>query len=151
MRKRSAATSSAPMAGPAVLTGRRAPDLFLAFAAVSGFIAVAMGALGAHALKGRLAPDLVAAYQTAVQYQFWHTLAMLWIAGLWRQRLESGLLSWSAVAMLAGIVLFSGSLYALVLTEQRWFGIITPFGGLSFLAGWLLLVLDRVGVLRSGS
>lgn len=122
-------------------------QLFLA-AALSGFISVAMGAFGTHGLKTRIPTDLLAAFQTGVQYQFWHTLAILAIAMLWRQDPGSRLLGWSGVAMLAGILLFSGSLYGLSLTQLRWFGIVTPFGGVSFLAGWLLLALDRALVLR---
>lgn len=109
------------------------------FAAFSGFAGVAMGAFGAHALRGQRAPELLAAYQTGVQYLFWHALAILVIVAWWRECPDSRLPGWSAGMMAAGIVLFSGSLFALVLTEQRWFGVATPFGGLSFMAGWLLL------------
>jgi uncharacterized membrane protein YgdD (TMEM256/DUF423 family) len=111
------------------------------FAASSGFVGVAMGAFGAHGLRGQRAPELLAAFQTGVQYLFWHALAMLVIAELWRREPASRLLAWSAGAMAAGIVLFSGSLFVLVLTEQRWLGAITPFGGVSFMVGWLLLAL----------
>ena len=109
------------------------------FAAVSGFVGVAMGAFGAHGLRGQRAPELLAAFQTGVQYLFWHALALLLIAALWCRSPDSSLLRWSAAAMAAGIVLFSGSLFVLVLTEQRWLGMVTPFGGVSFMLGWLLL------------
>jgi uncharacterized membrane protein YgdD (TMEM256/DUF423 family) len=109
------------------------------FAAISGFVGVAMGAFGAHGLRGQRAPELLAAFQTGVQYLLWHALALLLIAELWRRYPDSSLLRWSAVAMAAGIVLFSGSLFLLVLTEQRWLGMVTPFGGVSFMLGWLLL------------
>jgi len=125
------------------------PALLSSVAALSGFVGVAVGAFSAHALKARIAHDLLAAVQTGVQYQFWHTLAVLSIAIFWQQRPHSRLLGWSGAAMLAGIVLFSGSLYALGLTGQRGFGIITPFGGLSLLAGWLLLALDRILLFRN--
>lgn len=117
-------------------------------AALSGFMGVAMGAFGAHGLKGKLAADLMAAFQTAVQYQLWHTLAVLAIACLWRSSPDSRLAGWSAGAMLVGILLFCGSLFALSLTEQRWLGSITPLGGVCFLSGWLLLAIDRVLALR---
>jgi len=109
------------------------------FAAISGFVGVAMGAFGAHGLRGQRAPELLAAFQTGVQYLFWHALALLLIAELWRRSSDSSLLRWSAAAMAAGIVLFSGSLFVMVLTEQRWLGMVTPFGGVSFMLGWLLL------------
>lgn len=123
--------------------GVRSPAGLSTIAAVSGLIGVAMGAFGAHGLTKSVPADLLAAFQTGVHYQLWHTLALMVIANLWRERPESRLLAWSGTAMLVGIVLFSGSLFALTLTGQRWLGIITPFGGGGLLLGWLLLALDR--------
>ncbi|HEX4883741.1 MAG TPA: DUF423 domain-containing protein [Casimicrobiaceae bacterium] len=108
----------------------------LVLAALLLFVAVALGAFGAHALKARLAPDLQAVWQTAVQYHAWHALALLG-AGLLmlvRPDAAAGLAAWLFVA---GIVLFSGSLYALALTGVRGLGAVTPVGGVAFLAGWL--------------
>jgi len=100
------------------------------------FGAVALGAFGAHALKDRLAPDLAAVWQTAVQYHAWHALALLGV-GLYLGQVPTataaGIAAWLFVA---GIALFSGSLYALALTGTRGLGAITPFGGVAFLAGW---------------
>ena len=109
------------------------------FAALGGFVAVAMGAFGAHGLRGARTPELLTVFQTGVQYLFWHVLALLATAELWRRDPGARLLGWSASAMVAGCVLFSGSLFALVLTEQRWLGAVTPLGGLSLMLGWLLL------------
>ena len=106
--------------------------------AVGGFSAVALGAFGAHALKARLTPEAMAVYQTAVQYQFWHALGMGLIALLLLQFPASVALKAAGFLMLAGIVLFSGSLYALVLSDVRSLGMITPLGGLVWLVGWVL-------------
>lgn|SRR5690554_198032 len=107
-------------------------------AALSGALVVMAGAFGAHALEGALAPRLVAAFETGVRYQAWHTLALLAVLA-WRgtaplagQRLAMGL--WAA-----GIALFSGSLYAMALTGARGLGMITPVGGVLMIAGWLAL------------
>jgi uncharacterized membrane protein YgdD (TMEM256/DUF423 family) len=114
------------------MTGRSA----LVLAALLLFLAVALGAFGAHALKSRLTPDLQAVWQTAVQYHAWHALALLAIGVLLLVRPDArvGLAAWLFVA---GIVLFSGSLYAMALTGARGLGAVTPFGGVAFLAGWL--------------
>jgi len=108
----------------------------LTLAAVLLFLAVALGAFGAHALKARLTPDLQAVWQTAVQYHAWHALALLATGVLLVARPDArvGLAAWLFVA---GIVLFSGSLYAMALTGARGLGAVTPFGGVAFLAGWL--------------
>jgi len=114
--------------------------LFAAVGAASGFIAVAAGAFGAHALKARLTPDLLAVFDTGARYQMFHALALLavaWAATRWPGRWVHAA-GWCFVA---GTVLFSFSLYALALTGMRGFGAITPFGGGLFLAGWLLLAL----------
>ncbi len=113
--------------------------LALTLAALFLFVAVGTGAFGAHALKTRLEPDLMAVYQTAVQYHFWHALGLLAVGVLLIQRPESGALAWSAWLLVAGLVLFSGSLYALALTGVRAFGAVTPVGGVAFLAGWAAL------------
>jgi uncharacterized membrane protein YgdD (TMEM256/DUF423 family) len=106
--------------------------------AASAFLAVAAGAFGAHALKARLAPDLLVIFETGARYHMYHSLGLIAIGVLSLVR-PSALLAGAGWAMLAGIVLFSGSLYALALTGVRALGAITPFGGLGFLAGWALL------------
>lgn len=107
-------------------------------AAISGFIAVAMGAFGAHGLKSVLTPELKSVFETAVQYQFYHTLALLFIAAAPTSLPERPLRK-AAVAFLLGILLFSGSLYVLALSGVHWLGAITPVGGVAFLVGWLLV------------
>lgn len=110
----------------------------LLWAAVSGFFVVALGAFGAHGLSGHITADLLAAYQTGVHYQGLHTLALLAVA-LLLERDPDDRLDNAAIAFLAGIVLFSGSLYLMAITDYRALGVVTPFGGLAFLAGWGLL------------
>jgi uncharacterized membrane protein YgdD (TMEM256/DUF423 family) len=113
--------------------------LTLVLSAAFMFLAVALGAFGAHALKGRLAPDMTGVWQTAVQYHAWHALALFGLGLLmlhFPERAGLGLAGWLFVT---GIVLFSGSLYALALTGARGLGAATPFGGVAFLAGWALL------------
>ncbi len=111
----------------------------LKLAALSGFLAVALGAFGAHGLKLYLSSDMLVVYQTAVHYQFIHTLALLVVAILMFQFPQVGLLMWAGLAFIAGIIIFSGSLYLLSLSGIKWLGAITPIGGLGFLVGWFLL------------
>ena len=113
--------------------------LFLIVAAVSGLLVVALGAFGAHALKGGLSPASMEIYKTAVQYQMFHTTALLVIGLLAIKFRESSALRWSGYLMIVGIVLFSGSLYALSISGIRWLGMITPIGGVLMIVSWLLL------------
>lgn len=111
----------------------------LALGAASGALAVAAGAFGAHALDGAVTPDRLAVWRTAASYGLAHAVA-LGVVGLWaalRPGLEVRLAGW---LFLTGTVLFSGSLYALVLLDLPWLGAVTPLGGLAFIAGWLTLV-----------
>ena len=108
---------------------------------VNAALAVILGAFGAHALKARLSPELLAVYQTGVQYHFYHGLGLLLVAALASYAPRSIALKWSGVVMQVGILLFSVSLYALSLSGIRWIGAITPFGGLAFIAAWVLLAL----------
>jgi uncharacterized membrane protein YgdD (TMEM256/DUF423 family) len=112
--------------------------ILLVVGALSGFVSVAAGAFGAHALKARLAPELLTTFETGVRYQMYHALALVLIGSLAIAR-PSNLLNGSGYAMIAGTVLFSGSLYGLALLGARWLGPVTPLGGLCFLAGWALL------------
>ena len=107
---------------------------------VFGFVAVAAGAFGAHALRARLSADLLAVFETAARYQMVHALALLAVA-LLAARAPSVAASLAGWLFTAGIVLFSGSLYALALTGIRVLGAVTPFGGVCFLAGWIALAL----------
>lgn len=104
-------------------------------------MAVAMGAFGAHGLKAILTPDMLAVYKTAVTYQMWHALGLAMIAFLRAQNPEVNLLKYAAWAMFAGIILFSGSLYLLSLSGLKWLGMITPIGGVCFLAAWLCVMI----------
>ena len=103
-------------------------------------LGVGTGAFGAHGLRTHVGPEMLAVWQTAVLYQLVHALGMLGIAAL-KPRLHQRLANVAASFLLGGIVIFSGSLYALVLTELRMLGAITPIGGVSFMIGWLLLAL----------
>jgi uncharacterized membrane protein YgdD (TMEM256/DUF423 family) len=114
--------------------------LLLAASGISGFCAVAAGAFGAHALRERLAPDLLAVYQTGALYHLVHSLA-LGLVALAAARWPGAVTTWSGWLFAAGIVLFSGSLYALALSGVRVLGAITPLGGLCFLGGWALLAV----------
>ena len=112
--------------------------LFFCLGALSAFIGVALGAFAAHSLKSRLDPAMLATFEIGVRYQMYHALGLLavgWACTRWP--------GWATTAsgwlFVAGTVVFSGSLYVLALTGVRWFGAITPFGGLAFLAGWLCL------------
>ena len=115
--------------------------VYLLIAALSGFLAVALGAFGAHGLKQRLSPDLLAVFQTGVQYHFYHTLALLLVAVLMLHWPHNTALRWSALLFCIGMLIFSGSLYALSISGVRWLGAIAPIGGLALLAGWIALVV----------
>jgi uncharacterized membrane protein YgdD (TMEM256/DUF423 family) len=109
---------------------------FFRLGAVSAFLAVAAGAFGAHALRSRLAPDLLAVFETGARYQMYHAVGLFVAA--WVGSCRPGRIAGWCFA--AGTLLFSGSLYALALTGIRTLGAITPFGGIAFLAGWISLV-----------
>ena len=111
--------------------------LVLTLAALLLCAAVGLGAFGAHALKARLAPDMQAIWQTAVQYHAWHALGLLAVGLYTMLRPDAPGASLAAWLFVAGIVLFSGSLYALALSGVRGLGAVTPFGGVAFLGGWL--------------
>jgi uncharacterized membrane protein YgdD (TMEM256/DUF423 family) len=112
--------------------------LFFLLGSLSGFLAVALGAFGAHGLRSRIGPDMLAIFETGVRYQMYHALALLavaWAATRW----PGNAVTSAGWLFLAGTVIFSGSLYLLSLTGMRWLGAITPLGGLAFMAGWLCL------------
>ena len=113
---------------------------YLMLAAFFGFTGVALGAFAAHGLKGRLSEQYLAIFHTGVTYHLVHTLALFGVA-LLATHLPGRLVTWAGICFAIGIVLFSGSLYLLTMTGISKLGIITPFGGLAFLAGWLCLGL----------
>ena len=115
--------------------------LALILGSLNAMLAVILGAFGAHGLKSRLTEDLLAVYQTGVQYHFYHSLGLILIGVIAWHIPNSIWLKWSTGFMLAGIILFSGSLYTLALTNLRWLGMITPIGGIAFIVSWLLLVI----------
>ncbi len=117
---------------------------FAGLGAIFGFLAVALGAFGAHALKARLTPEDLEIFETGVRYQMYHALALFavaWAATRWPEA-NTTLAGW---AFVVGILIFSGSLYLLVGTGARWLGAITPLGGVALLLGWATLAL---GILR---
>jgi len=122
-------------------------QLFVTLGALSGFLAVAAGAFGAHALRDRLSPDMLSVFQTGASYEMYHALALLAV-GLLLGRFSVGGSTWltaSGWLFVSGTLLFSGSLYALALSGLSWLGAITPLGGVAFLLGWLTLA---VGIWR---
>ena len=128
--------------------------LFLTIAATSGFLAVALGAFGAHALRNTLDPYAIGVYETAVQYHFVHTLALLAVALLCRQALPGRRppdrsLQVAGAGFTVGLLVFCGSLYLLSITGAKWLGAVTPIGGVAFLLGWLGLLCWSLGESRS--
>ncbi len=112
---------------------------FLLIGSLAAALAVVLGAFGAHALKARLGADLLAVWRTALEYHFYHALALLAVGLLLMHFPGTGALRWAGIAFSAGMLLFSGSLYVLALSGARWLGAVTPLGGLAFIVGWLLL------------
>ena len=113
---------------------------FLLVGALAAFVGVAFGAFGAHALRSRLSPDMLTVFETGVRYQMYHAFAVL-IVALATARFDGWLVRAAGWSFTLGIVLFSGSLYALALTGVTTLGMITPLGGLAFLVGWALLIV----------
>lgn len=112
--------------------------IFWILGCLFGFLAVAAGAFGAHGLRARLTPDLLAVFETAARYQMYHAVALLavaWAADRW----PGGVTQAAGWSFTVGILIFCGTLYLLALTGIRWLGAITPIGGAAFLLGWLLL------------
>jgi uncharacterized membrane protein YgdD (TMEM256/DUF423 family) len=112
---------------------------FLLVGAILGFLGVAIGAFGAHGLRSRLSPELLAVFETGVRYQMYHVFALLIVAAAIGHAGQARLLMIAGWSFIAGILIFSGSLYALALTGTTAFGAITPIGGLGFLVGWACL------------
>lgn len=116
----------------------------LLLGALCALTGVAFGAFGAHGLKAILSPEMLAVYQTGVTYQMWHALGLILVALLQQQSPTAKLLIWASHLMFAGIVLFSGSLYALAILDLKVLGMITPFGGVCFLSAWILVAVYAV-------
>lgn len=106
---------------------------------LNAFLAVGLGAFGAHGLKTRITPDLLDVYHTGVQYHMFHALGLILVGIIAHWLSESNLIIWSGGLFLAGIIIFSGSLYVLSISGIRAFGAVTPVGGIAFLIGWVLL------------
>ena len=114
---------------------------FLLLGAANAALAVLLGAFGAHSLKTHLSADMMAVYQTGLQYHLFHALGLLAVGFALKQIGDSVWLRWSGWLMLAGIVIFSGSLYVLSATGWKWLGAVTPLGGLSFIVAWVLFAV----------
>lgn len=111
---------------------------FIVVGALSAGIAVMAGAFGAHGLEARVSPERVETFRTGVTYQMYHALALLFVGWLAAQS-GGPVIHWAGYSFIAGMVVFSGSLYVLVLTDTAWLGAVTPIGGVAFIAGWALL------------
>ena len=122
--------------------------LFLTLGGINAALVVMLGAFGAHGLKAKLTAEMLAVYQTGVHYHLFHALGLLAVGLVATQIAESVWLKWSGWLMLAGIVLFSGSLYVLSVSGLRWLGMVTPFGGFAFILAWALFV---TAVLKASS
>ena len=116
---------------------------FLLLGAVAAFLAVTLGAFGAHALRSRLSPDMLAVFQTGVQYHMYHALALILVSAI-MGRMSGWLIQTAGWCFVAGIMLFSGSLYLLAATGVTILGAITPIGGLAFLIGWACLAFAAI-------
>ena len=116
---------------------------FLFLGSIMGFLGVALGAFGAHGLKSRVSSEMLAVFETGVRYHMYHALALLAV-GWAVSRNPIGVLNAAGILFVAGIVLFSGSLYLMSLTGARWLGAITPLGGLAFLVGWIWLAVSAL-------
>jgi uncharacterized membrane protein YgdD (TMEM256/DUF423 family) len=113
---------------------------FMFVGALMGFVGVGLGAFGAHGLRGRLSPEMLAVFETGVRYHMYHALALLATAAL-MSRSEGRAVMVAGWSFTAGILIFSGSLYALALTGVTILGAVTPLGGVAFLIGWIALAI----------
>ena len=115
--------------------------LFLILGGINAALVVMLGAFGAHGLKARMTVEMLAVYQTGVHYHLFHALGLLAVGIVALHTVDSVYLKWAGWLMLAGIILFSGSLYVLSVSGLRWLGMVTPFGGLAFIAAWIVFVI----------
>ncbi|RKZ43653.1 MAG: DUF423 domain-containing protein [Gammaproteobacteria bacterium] len=121
---------------------------YLALGSINALLVIIIGAFGSHGLKAKLTVDNMAIYQTAVQYHFYHAVGLILVGLIAWHIPNSNYLRWSAWLMVMGIVLFCGSLYTLSITNIRWLGMITPFGGMAFILAWLFL---SIGIIKSST
>ena len=119
--------------------------LFITAGAISGALAVLLGAFGAHLLKHMISPEMIEVYKTGIQYQFYHTFALL-ITGILMKFNPTQTLKWSGYLFIAGIIIFSGFLYLLAITGIKTLGMIVPIGGLMFVAGWICLLVHSLQI-----
>jgi uncharacterized membrane protein YgdD (TMEM256/DUF423 family) len=117
--------------------------LFFRIGAISAGLGVALGAFGAHGLRTRVSADLLAVFETGVRYQMYHALALLVLALAWTPA-SAKVLTAGGWLFVVGTIFFSGSLYVLTLTGARWWGAVTPIGGLAFLAGWAMVAMAAI-------
>jgi uncharacterized membrane protein YgdD (TMEM256/DUF423 family) len=115
--------------------------LFLLLGSIAMALAVSLGAFGAHGLKEKISSDMLEIFQTGVTYHFYHALGLLAVGFLAQQLPDNSMIKWAGWLMVAGIIIFSGSLYTLSISGIRWLGAITPLGGLCFIASWLIFAL----------
>lgn len=118
--------------------------VFLILGGFNAALVVLLGAFGAHALKARLSAEMLAVFQTGIHYHLFHALGLIAVGLVATQIPASAYLRWSGWLMLVGIILFSGSLYVLSVSGLHWLGMVTPFGGMSFIAAWVLFVVAIV-------
>jgi len=118
--------------------------VFLILGGFNAALVVLLGAFGAHGLKARMTAEMLAVYQTGVHYHLFHALGLIVVGLVATQISDSAYLRWSGWLMLVGIILFSGSLYVSSVSGLHWLGMITPFGGISFIAAWILFVIAIV-------
>ncbi|MDH3405491.1 MAG: DUF423 domain-containing protein [Gammaproteobacteria bacterium] len=115
--------------------------LFLILGSINAALVVMLGAFGAHGLKARITTEMLTLFQTGVHYHLFHSLGLLVVGVVAVQIVDSVFLKWAGWLMLAGIFLFSGSLYLVSVVGIRWMGMVTPFGGLAFIAAWILFLM----------
>ncbi len=121
--------------------------VFLILGALNALLSIALGAFGAHGLEGKLSEHMMDIYRKAVQYHMMHSLGLILVALLTERLSGTSLINWAGWVMLAGIIIFSGSLYVLSMTGNSALGAITPIGGVAFLISWFLISLAAVKVL----
>lgn len=115
--------------------------LFLILGSINAALVVMLGAFGAHGLKARITTEMLTLFQTGVHYHLFHSLGLLVVGVVAVQIVDSVFLKWAGWLMLAGIFLFPGSLYLVSVVGIRWMGMVTPFGGLAFIAAWILFLM----------
>ena len=111
---------------------------FLLLGSINAFLAVGLGAFGAHGLRSKISQEMLAIYQTGIQYHMFHAMGLMIVGLVFQWISNSSAMVWAGWSMVFGILIFCGSLYALSISGLRWFGAITPLGVLGFLVGWFL-------------